>query len=72
MYWKATLLSAFYGNCGEASRFAVRGPGVFPVSIALMGMRDLKDYITAAKGGLAPIPVPPSTLRRFRDACQFS
>ena len=36
--------------------FASRGVGSFPVSIALVGMRDLKDYITASKGGVAPNP----------------
>jgi hypothetical protein len=34
--------------------FAERGVGKFPVSVALVGMRDLKDYITAAKGGIPP------------------
>ncbi|MDR1919334.1 MAG: hypothetical protein LBQ65_06775, partial [Tannerellaceae bacterium] len=34
--------------------FAARGAGLFPASIALVGMRDLKDYITAAKGGIPP------------------
>jgi hypothetical protein len=38
--------------------FAGRGAGSFPVSIALVGMRDLKDYITAAKGG---VPVNPGS-----------
>jgi hypothetical protein len=38
--------------------FADREVGKFPVSIALVGMRDLKDYITAAKGG---IPVNPGS-----------
>jgi hypothetical protein len=38
--------------------FAGRGPGKFPVSIALVGMRDLKDYVTAAKGG---VPVNPGS-----------
>jgi hypothetical protein len=38
--------------------FAGRGVGTFPTSIALVGMRDLKDYITAAKGG---IPVNPGS-----------
>ncbi|MDR1317791.1 MAG: PD-(D/E)XK nuclease domain-containing protein [Spirochaetales bacterium] len=38
--------------------FADRGVGKFPVSIALVGMRDLKDYITAAKGG---VPVNPGS-----------
>jgi hypothetical protein len=32
--------------------FTGRGVGKFPSSIALVGMRDLKDYITAAKGGV--------------------
>jgi hypothetical protein len=32
--------------------FTTRGVGKFPVSIALVGMRDLKDYITAAKDGV--------------------
>jgi hypothetical protein len=35
--------------------FATRGVGSFPISIALTGMRDLKDYITAAKGGGASV-----------------
>jgi hypothetical protein len=38
--------------------FAGRGVGTFPTSIALVGMRDLKDYITAAKGG---VPVNPGS-----------
>jgi hypothetical protein len=43
--------------------FAARGPGVFPVSIALVGMRDLKDYITVAKGGVAPNPGSPFNVK---------
>jgi hypothetical protein len=43
--------------------FAGRGPGIFPVSIALVGMRDLKDYITAAKGGVAPNPGSPFNIK---------
>jgi hypothetical protein len=43
--------------------FASRGPGVFPVSVALVGMRDLKDYITAAKGGVAPNPGSPFNVK---------
>ena len=31
--------------------FNHRGPGKFPVTIALIGMRDLRDYLTAAKDG---------------------
>jgi hypothetical protein len=38
--------------------FGGRGAGKFPVSIALVGMHDLKDYITAAKGG---VPVNPGS-----------
>jgi hypothetical protein len=43
--------------------FAGRGPGLFPASIALVGMRDLKDYITAAKGGVVPNPGSPFNIK---------
>ncbi len=43
--------------------FAARGIGRFPVSVALVGMRDLKDYITAAKGGIAPNPGSPFNIK---------
>jgi hypothetical protein len=43
--------------------FAARGAGIFPVSIALVGMRDLKDYITAAKDGAAPNPGSPFNIK---------
>jgi hypothetical protein len=43
--------------------FASRGVGMFPISIALVGMRDLKDYITAAKGGKAPNPGSPFNIK---------
>jgi len=43
--------------------FAGRRAGKFPVSIALVGMRDLKDYITAAKGGIAPNPGSPFNIK---------
>jgi len=43
--------------------FTERGVGSFPVSIALVGMRDLKDYITAAKGGVAPNPGSPFNIK---------
>ncbi len=43
--------------------FASRGVGKFPVSIALVGMRDLKDYITASKGGVAPNPGSPFNIK---------
>ncbi|MDR3350181.1 MAG: PD-(D/E)XK nuclease domain-containing protein [Prevotellaceae bacterium] len=43
--------------------FAARGAGTFPISIALVGMRDLKDYITAAKDGKAPNPGSPFNVK---------
>ena len=43
--------------------FASRGVGKFPVSIALVGMRDLKDYITASKDGVAPNPGSPFNIK---------
>ncbi|MDR2676296.1 MAG: hypothetical protein LBC18_15890 [Opitutaceae bacterium] len=43
--------------------FAGRGIGAFPVSIALVGMRDLKDYITAAKGGVPVNPGSPFNIK---------
>jgi hypothetical protein len=43
--------------------FAGRGVGKFPVSIALVGMRDLKDYITVAKDGIAPNPGSPFNVK---------
>ncbi|GHV82031.1 hypothetical protein AGMMS49991_05890 [Spirochaetia bacterium] len=43
--------------------FADRGIGKFPVSIALVGMRDLKDYITVAKDGMVPNPGSPFNIK---------
>jgi hypothetical protein len=43
--------------------FMERGVGKFPVSIALVGMRDLKDYITAAKDGVPPSPLSPFNIK---------
>ncbi|MDR0535805.1 MAG: AAA-like domain-containing protein [Puniceicoccales bacterium] len=43
--------------------FSTRGIGRFPVSIALVGMRDLKDYITDAKGGVSPNPGSPFNIK---------
>ena len=43
--------------------FSRRGVGAFPVSIALVGMRDLKDYITASKGGVPPNPGSPFNIK---------
>jgi hypothetical protein len=44
--------------------FASRGPGKFPTSLALVGMRDLKDYITASKDGVAPNPGSPFNIKQ--------
>jgi hypothetical protein len=43
--------------------FASRGTGTFPVSIALVGMRDLKDYIIAAKDGKPVNPGSPFNIK---------
>lgn len=55
--------------------FQTRGPGLFPVSIALVGMRDLRDYIVQAKDGTPVSPGSPFnikveslTLRNFTPA----
>jgi hypothetical protein len=45
------------------SGFAERGVGKFPTSIALVGMRDLKDYITAAKSGVPVNPGSPFNIK---------
>lgn len=50
--------------------FAGRGVGTFPVSIALVGMRDLKDYITAAKGGIPVTPGSPFNVKE--DSARIS
>jgi hypothetical protein len=50
--------------------FSRRGIGSFPVSIALVGMRDLKDYITASKGGIPPNPGSPFNIKE--DSAQLS
>jgi hypothetical protein len=43
--------------------FVSRGVGQFPVSIALVGMRDLKDYIVAAKDGKPVNPGSPFNIK---------
>jgi len=43
--------------------FASRAVGIFPVSVALVGMRDLKDYITITKEGVAPNPGSPFNIK---------
>ena len=50
--------------------FASRGVGKFPVSIALVGMRDLKDYITQSKDGVAPNPGSPFNIKK--DSAQLT
>ena len=44
--------------------FAGRGTGKFPVSIALVGMRDLKDYIIRAKDGKPVNPGSPFNIKK--------
>ncbi|MDR0390742.1 MAG: PD-(D/E)XK nuclease domain-containing protein [Planctomycetaceae bacterium] len=43
--------------------FATRGVGKFPTSIALVGMRDLKDYIVSAKDGKPINPGSPFNIK---------
>ena len=43
--------------------FADRGVGKFPISIAIVGMRDLRDYITASKDGKEPNPGSPFNIK---------
>ncbi|MDR2578317.1 MAG: PD-(D/E)XK nuclease domain-containing protein [Chitinispirillales bacterium] len=43
--------------------FAKREAGKFPVSIALVGMKDLKDYITQAKDGVPVNPGSPFNIK---------
>ena len=50
--------------------FAARGVGKFPVSIALVGMLDLKDYITKTKDGVAPNPGSPFNIKA--DSAQLA
>jgi len=54
--------------------FASRGVGRFPTSVALVGMRDLKDYLVGSKDGVAINPGSPfnikeqsHTLRNFTE-----
>jgi hypothetical protein len=43
--------------------FASRGVGNFPVSIALVGMRDLKDYLVHSKDGISVNPGSPFNIK---------
>lgn len=44
--------------------FAVRGIGKFPVSVALVGMRDLRDYLLESKDGVALNPGSPFNIKQ--------
>ncbi len=44
--------------------FASRGIGRFPVSVALVGMRDLRDYIMKSKDGSAISPASPFNIKQ--------
>ena len=44
--------------------FATRGPGQFPTSVALVGMRDLRDYLTRSKDGAAVNPGSPFNVKK--------
>ncbi|MCI5159262.1 MAG: ATP-binding protein, partial [Candidatus Electrothrix sp. AUS1_2] len=43
--------------------FAQRGVGEFPVSIALVGMRDLRDYLVTSKDGIPLNPGSPFNIK---------
>jgi len=44
--------------------FAMRGIGTFPVSVALVGMRDLRDYLVRSKDGVALNPGSPFNIKQ--------
>ncbi len=46
------------------SGFSDRGPGCFPSSVALIGMRDLRDYLAQAKGGVPASPGSPFNIKK--------
>jgi hypothetical protein len=43
--------------------FVSRAPGVFPTSVALIGMRDLLDYLTRSKDGVPVNPGSPFNIK---------
>jgi hypothetical protein len=45
------------------SGFGERGVGTFPISLALVGMRDLKDYLISAKDGASLNPGSPFNIK---------
>jgi len=44
--------------------FAARGVGKFPVSVALVGMRDLRDYLIKSKDGVMLNPGSPFNIKQ--------
>ena len=46
------------------SGFSSRGVGKFPVSVALVGMRDLRDYLVESKDGVALNPGSPFNIKQ--------
>jgi hypothetical protein len=50
--------------------FATRGVGRFPTSVALVGMRDLKDYLITTKDGVALNPGSPFNIKE--DSLDFA
>lgn len=44
--------------------FPTRGVGVFPVSVALVGMRDLRDYLIQSKDGVSLNPGSPFNIKQ--------
>jgi len=44
--------------------FAARGVGKFPVSVALVGMRDLRDYLMKSKDGVMLNPGSPFNIKQ--------
>jgi len=44
--------------------FAMRGIGTFPVSVALVGMRDLRDYLIRSKDGVSLNPGSPFNIKQ--------
>jgi len=44
--------------------FAMRGIGSFPVSVALVGMRDLRDYLIQSKDGVSLNPGSPFNIKQ--------
>jgi len=50
------------------SGFASRGVGKFPVSVALVGMRDLRDYLAQSKDGVPVNPGSPFNIKQHSSS----